>query len=592
VVELTRHFLATMFEGEGSSARGQWTTVAVGLLACALPAGMLLLRAGSPMPEYSGKYRILSKLPNPDAFRATALADELALLLVLAAVTVMATLFVWQSLFPSRRDYLALAGLPIRPSQIFGARFAAVCIFAAGLTVALNLLPTFTAPFEFAGKWQKSQSFWVNLNAQAAASGLECLFLFFAIVALQGILLNALPPRFFVRVSGYVQGALFAVFAFGILRSWSIKDWSPETVARVPEFGAWAPPVWFAGLHEYLLGDRDPFLSGMAARALTALFVSVGLSVITYCLSYRRYQRLLLEGSERVARPQRFGSIFAVIGRDPRQRALTTFMASTMARSRTHRMIWLAYIGLALAIVFNSSLVNGAFLVHDRKPFMSAVQFAVLFWPLACSAILVPGIKHVIRIPAELPANWIFKVTEGLGRREWMKAVDRFLLIYALGPLYAFIVPVAVYSLGWAIALRMIALQFVTSLTVFEAAFYSWQQLPFACSYRPGQRSTVNVILNYLAVLGILVPMISVIIAAASRFWPLFAMYGAGFLAGWLKLRRMRHEGCEEAPLLYEDSAAIVPDLGIREINSRRPSSDSPWPPPLPHPAPSSEPAR
>jgi hypothetical protein len=132
VVELTRHFLVTMFEGEGSSSRGQWTTVAVGILACALPAGMLLLRAGSPMPEYSGKYRILSDLPTADAFRATALADELALLLVLAAVTGMATLFVWQSLFPSRRDYLALAGLPIRPRQIFGARFAAVCIFAAG----------------------------------------------------------------------------------------------------------------------------------------------------------------------------------------------------------------------------------------------------------------------------------------------------------------------------------------------------------------------------------------------------------------------------------------------------------------------------
>jgi hypothetical protein len=415
--------------------------------------------------------------------------------------------------------------------------------------------------------------------------------LFFAIVALQGILLNVLPPRFFFRVSVYVQGALFAVFAFSILRSWSIKDWNPKTVARVPEFGAWAPPVWFAGLHEYLLGDRDPFLSRMAATALTALFLVVGLSVVTYCLSYHRYHRLLLEGSERVAR-RRFRSIFALIGRNPRQQALATFMANTMARSRTHRMIWLAYIGFALAIVFNSSLVNGAFLVHNRQPFMSAIQFLVLFWPLACSAILVPGIKHVIRIPAELPANWIFKVTEGLGRREWMKAVDRFLLIYALGPLYVFIVPLAIYSLGWTIATRMVALQLVTSLIVFEATFYSWQQLPFACSYRPGQRSTVNIILSYLAVLGILAPMISVIIATASRFLPLFAMCGAGFLAGWLKLRRMRREGCEEVPLFYEDVAAIVPDLGIREISSRTPSSDSPWQPPLPHPAPSSGPAR
>jgi hypothetical protein len=41
--ELVRHFLARMFESEMFSSPGQWRTVAVGVFALALPAGMVLI---------------------------------------------------------------------------------------------------------------------------------------------------------------------------------------------------------------------------------------------------------------------------------------------------------------------------------------------------------------------------------------------------------------------------------------------------------------------------------------------------------------------------------------------------------------------
>jgi hypothetical protein len=84
-------------------------------------------------------------------------------LVVLAVVTGLAALLVWQSLFLGRRDYMVLAGLPVQPRHVFTARFAAVAIFAAGLTDAVNILPTLSAPSETAGRWQKSALFWVNL---------------------------------------------------------------------------------------------------------------------------------------------------------------------------------------------------------------------------------------------------------------------------------------------------------------------------------------------------------------------------------------------------------------------------------------------
>ena len=92
---------------------------------------------------------------------------------------------------------------------------------------------------------------------------------FFTILALQGVLLNVLPGNLFARDSVYVQGALAGLFLLGGFYSWSIKEWNLETIGRLPEFGAWLPPVWFTG-HQTLSGVRDPFLRAMAGRALLA----------------------------------------------------------------------------------------------------------------------------------------------------------------------------------------------------------------------------------------------------------------------------------------------------------------------------------
>jgi hypothetical protein len=572
LAELTGHFLAHMFDGD---FRGQWGKVAAGLVAMALPAGMLMLREGSPIPEYAGKYRLLSKLAAPDAYRATVLADEFALLAALAGVTGLVALLAWQSLFPSLRDYLTLAGLPIRSRQIFGARFASVTIFAAAIAAALTLLPATVAPFEFGGRWQENPSYWTNFGAQAAAAGLQSVFVFFAIVAIQGVMLNLLPPRAFVRVSVYVQGALFAGCVLAILRSWSIKNWSAATVsATFPQLAPWTPPAWFAALDRVLAGSRDPLLVAISSRALTASAAVIGLAALTYWVSYRRFRRLIVESPERAVRPRRFSwSPLDLLARNPRQRAVIDFVAKTLSRSRSHRMVWLAHVGFAVAIALNSSIVDGAFLVHRKQVWTDALQFVVLFWPLAGSVILLPGLKHVMRIPTELPANWIFRLHEAEGRRDWMLAVERFAVVYALGPMYAVIFPLAVWAVGWEIALRMTALQALASLAIFEMLFQSWQQLPFACSYVPGKRPAVSIVSAYIVVLGILVPMVSVMIAAASRFVPLFVIYAAGFGFGWWKLHGMRRDGWGEAVLMYEDTPAELLDLGIAEISSRMPSS-------------------
>src|SRR6266571_962643 len=283
-----------MLDGEWSSTPGQWQSVVVGAFAPLFPAGMLLIREGSLRPGDAGKYRDLARLASTEPFRAAALLDGLALLTLVFAVTGLLALIQWQSFFPGRRDYLSLAGLPIRPRQIFAARFATVLIFCTALVIVMNILPSLIAPHEFGGRWQKNPSILVNVGAQAAASGLGCFFVLFAIVAIQGVLLNTLSGRLFARVSVYAQSALIGVFLLAGLYSGSIGDWRP----------AWAPPVWFAGLHERLLGDPDPYFHALANRALFAVLAAAVLMVAAYLASYRRYRRQLVEDPVQIAAPK------------------------------------------------------------------------------------------------------------------------------------------------------------------------------------------------------------------------------------------------------------------------------------------------
>ena len=166
--ELVRHFLRRMFDGEWSSSPEQWRSAAIGLISMFLPAGLLLVREGSINPQYAFKYRLAATASGAAGVRAAAMADEVALITLLICVTGLIALLEWQSLFPSGRDYLALAGMPVRSRQIFLARFVSVLLFSTIVVGAVNLLPSLIAPMEFGGGWRLDASFARHAWAQGA----------------------------------------------------------------------------------------------------------------------------------------------------------------------------------------------------------------------------------------------------------------------------------------------------------------------------------------------------------------------------------------------------------------------------------------
>jgi len=190
-----------------------------------------------------------------------------------------------------------------------------------------------------------------------------------------------------------------------------------------------------------------------------------------------------------------------------------------------------------------------------------ALKFAVLFWPLGISVVLLTGMRHVLRLPAELSANWIFRLTETQGRKQWMQAVERFVLCYTVVPIYVLLFPAAVKSVGWGMALRMTVLQAIVSLTLFDLLFYGWQQLPFACSYLPGKRPMVGIVAGYMGMLCAIVPLLTIMIGAAAQFPPMFVAYLLFFGGIWIWARKRRLDGWGEDRLFYEELPEGVPDL-------------------------------
>jgi hypothetical protein len=234
-----------------------------------------------------------------------------------------------------------------------------------------------------------------------------------------------------------------------------------------------------------------------------------------------------------------------------------------MARSHLHRTMAAAYAGVTVAILLNSSLLASSALKWSAG-WLAALQFAALFWPIAMSVIAIPGFRHILATPIELRANWIFQISESQCRKEWMTIVERFVIAFAVAPIYILILPISISSLGLALAARTLTLQWLLTMGIFEMLFYSWQQLPFACSYTPGKRTLTSILGGYIAVLMFVVPALSILIATLAQMREIFFIAAGILTAGWLWLRARRREGWGESKLLYEDLPAVVADLGLR----------------------------
>jgi len=559
--ELRRHFFRRFFDSEMVLTAGQWQTVAIGALAIVASLSIIMTQA------YFGKYRRLLELDSSQPYELAALADHLLFITVSMTLTGLLTVLQWPSLFPGLRDYLALAGLPIRTQDIFVAKFSALLIFAAIFIVGMNLFPSFMLPAVMAGRHLTGG--FSNVIGLLLSTILSGFFIFFVLVALQGVLLNIVPATVFPRVSLFVQGLLLIALVCALPFVFSIANLYPYMNQR-PEEALWTPPVWFLGLDQAVRGNREGYVLQLCARSLLALAAAAVAAVGMYLWSYRRHRVRVLEAPVEAGHhtgvPARLRSRIADwIIPDARERAVFAFVAATLSRSRQHRMVLTAFVALAVALIFESfvSIVTGrgfrGFAVQTfalRQAGVSAV--------LALSLFVLAGFRYLFRLPVELRANWVFQLNEAGNREIFLGAVQRFVFWFGVIPVSLLTLPLEVRIFGpWAgVGASLLAL--LPSLILMEVLLYQFQRIPFTSSYLPGKRPLIETVVLYGAAVGAYVTVLSgVIVLCLEELSYSLTGFGA-LLAVWARVRKGRLEEWEFGKLEFEElPEPAVHTLGI-----------------------------
>ena len=104
--ELLRHFLGRFFDSEMVSDPDEVRKVLIGVFAAFASLGLVILQA------YRVRYDGLQSLvwSTPALYRHELRSDQLLFIGIAMGVTVLLTVLHWESLFPTLRDCLALAG--------------------------------------------------------------------------------------------------------------------------------------------------------------------------------------------------------------------------------------------------------------------------------------------------------------------------------------------------------------------------------------------------------------------------------------------------------------------------------------------------
>jgi predicted permease len=452
------------------------------------------------------------------------------------AITALLTLLQWQSLFPSLRDYMALTGFPVSARQVFLAKFGALVLLFAAFVLSLTGPLAGFFGVVIRGQWQENPSGPIVAAATFAALAAASTFVFFTLLGVQGVLLNLVPGRWFLRVSLFVQAALF-IATVGAL----------PLFGRQPQSAAWWPPVWFLRLWEAIVTGRAAARPALLATVLPAM-----LAVLSYLLSYHRYRKLLLE-----APPARAGGHWSGLGSrllelwisNPREQAAFAFTWKTLARSRIHRLLLLAYAGLALGWVIKAALDAPPVSLHDEGMYgLMAVAS-----PLGLAALMILALRYLFALPVALQANWMFQTADQEGRAAWLAAVQRFVIVCGIAPVYLASLPASIAILGWLRALAVTALGSLVALLCFERLFRDWCKLPFTCSYLPGKQVVALILFRYSLGMIYFAAIPPLLLTASGELASFLALF-TGLVLFWRRWRAKRLAQWTENALLWEEA--------------------------------------
>ena len=200
----------------------------------------------------SANYLTVSLMPGQLA--VLSLDDKFFYLALGMIVTALLAASQWELLAIDPRDVAIQEPLPVRAGMIRRAKLSAVAILGAAVAVGVNVFPSVVFPWllVFGLRQMSVVSLFGLMATHAIVAIVASAFGYLVVIALRETLAAVLGPRWFTRVSPWVQGALIVVLGSALLLL-------PSAADRVADrgFDGWrarSPPMWFLGAYEMTAG--------------------------------------------------------------------------------------------------------------------------------------------------------------------------------------------------------------------------------------------------------------------------------------------------------------------------------------------------
>jgi hypothetical protein len=413
------------------------------------------------------------------------MGDRLFFVIYAMLASALLAALTWEALFPDRTDQEIVGVLPVRPWTVAGARFGAAATMAIVYAIAINAPAAFLFAFISAVHPAVGPVPGV-LAGHFVATLLGCLFVFFTLVAIRGVVALCAGPSaaaWLGTVLQVVTVVLLVVVLFflpTVLSSLvrNALDGSSNTML---------PPVWFASLYASIAGaGGDAFVSNGHVALMAALGAAVAATLV-YLVPATWIGRRALESRPReraTLLTSLAGGVATLVLRHPGVRSIFMFAVASLARSPRHTMILATYFGLALATGFISVVAAGI-----REPISLAQPSSpLLSLPLVFTFFAIFGLRAAMTIPTDLDANWPFRLAQPSVAVS-VTATEALLLMFG-------VVPVTVLALLTTLALwpattafAVVSFQLFSGIVLIECALWGWAQVPFACAHAPSSET-------------------------------------------------------------------------------------------------------
>lgn len=485
---LTRHFFQDFFRLSFLDDAGEesFRRVIIGVLAGFIAVGLWLPRI------FASKYGSLAGAGNSQAYFQELLADQLLMICLPMYIVAFVMSLVCHSLFPDETDYRILVPLPITRWTIFSAKLMALLLFSAIFIVTTSV--AIGVPFSAISTGPLATQYWpIRATAQVTASILGSLFSVAAIITIQGLIVVLTPRRWLRTMSVVTQTALVCGLVLILPIALRVTGQGDYLQTR-PAVLYLVPPMWFLGVQELALGNREDYFVRLAGIAFAGAALVGAIAVACYVIVYRRFDRVILRGeTPKKGRGTRGKGRVPLSGRQvfrPEYSAVRFFTAATLRRSGLHQLVFLGVVAAGLALAMNAAL--GAVAENSRIAAVQWAPFVVIF-----AAVL--GLRASLLLPAIRRAVWIFRLTERDERRkDQLAAVEHIFVLYGVVAPIVVALPAQLWVLGTGNTLLGVPVMLAMGIALVEVWLARWHRIPFTCTYLPGKRPVTHTFLLLL----------------------------------------------------------------------------------------------